>query len=382
MREEWICILLQICNPILDGFITKSIKDTFPKSYSIYSHKKHYNENKIFVELFCRTLMSISTLFQSKEFVEKHHYEELLQKTIQCIQSGFSLDTDSKLYLDYKNMGDQVIVEMANLAIAFLRTPYLWTQIDNITKNKIREAMKFAYNYVFQHQNNWILFKCIIGIFLYKNKWLNDLLPVYFFLQHFETYYIGDGWYKDGPSFHMDYYNSFVILPFLVTIYKELQFINHNYTKYYESTLKKIERHSEFLERLISENGTFPIFGRSAVYRTAIFHALSYTVYLDQLPKSLSYGQVREALNAVIKRMYITSRDHILDEHNYLKLGFSEYQPNMANPYSNSGSVYFALLIFLPLGLDKDHPFWTSTSEDWSQKKLWNYQSIPIDEYL
>jgi hypothetical protein len=377
MREKWYSLLLEIYNPILHGFMNKTIYTTFSKKYSPLLQKNAYNQNKIFTELFCRTLLGISVLFQNEEFIKKYHYEELFQKTLLFIKSGFI----NPLF-DYKNMGDQVIVEMANLSIAFFRTPYLWSKIDDSTQNAILDALLFAHRHIFTHNNNWILFKCIIGLFLYKHKKISDISFIIVSLQNFEKNYVGDGWYKDGHVFHMDYYNSFVILPFLVDIYNELQNIIPIYKNHYESTILKIQRHSEFLERLISENGTFPLFGRSIVYRTAIFHALVYTSYLGQLPKSLSYGQVREGLNCVIQKMFIDLSNHIFDKNKYLTLGFTGDQPEIVDIYSNSGSVYFALLIFIPLGLDENHLFWSSEAKDWSQKKIWNCQSILKDKSL
>ncbi len=80
--------------------------------------------------------------------------------------------------------------------------------------------------------------------------------------------------------------------------------------------------------------------------------------------------------------MFVDLSNHIFDKNKYLTLGFSGDQPEIVDIYSNSGSVYFALLIFIPLGLDEDHLFWTSESKNWSQKKIWNCQSIPKDKSL
>jgi hypothetical protein len=166
----------------------------------------------------------------------------------------------------------------------------------------------------------------------------------------------------------MDYYNSFVILPFLCEIYKQL-----NDLKKYNQSYEKLLRYSEFLERLISPEGYFPIFGRSAVYRTAIFHALVYSCFNKKISSNISYGQIRNALTTVIKNMFK------INDEEYLQLGFNGYQPEIADVYSNSGSVYFALIVFLPLGLNKNHPFWTEKDEDWTQKKLWSGKIVKKD---
>ena len=35
-------------------------------------------------------------------------------------------------------------------------------------------------------------------------------------LRKVEEWYVGDGWYSDGPSFGFDYYNGYVLHPMYV----------------------------------------------------------------------------------------------------------------------------------------------------------------------
>ena len=44
----------------------------------------------------------------------------------------------------------------------------------------------------------------------------------YALLKHAE-WYKGDGWYGDGDTFHLDYYNSFVIQPMLLDVLGEMR---------------------------------------------------------------------------------------------------------------------------------------------------------------
>ncbi len=36
-------------------------------------------------------------------------------------------------------------------------------------------------------------------------------------------------------------------------------------------------------------------------------------------------------------------------------------------------------LVFMPLGLPADHPFWTDPAEPWTSQKAWSGQPFPID---
>lgn len=358
--EYWKDKLFNISFPVFHGFANKTIKNTFIKQTL-----KTKAGNEIFIELFCRTFLGVSPWISSVDINDKKNI--LLNLVLKSFEVCFDED-----YIEW-SCGDQLLVEMANLGLGFLRFPKIWNLIKYETKKNILKIFKEA-NKFEPHLNNWILFKCIVRIFLHKNKCIQHITDIKLVLNDFEKkYYVGDSWYKDGKNFHMDFYNSYVILPFLLDIYKELDMIQQ-----YNVILQRIQRHSEFLERLINSDGTFPIFGRSAVYRTAIFHALVYMCYLEKLPISLTYGQVRCALTQVIKNVFENKHNF---QHNFLNLGFSNYQPEIADIYSNSGSVYFSLLIFLPLG-KKNSKFWTDKDNDWTQKKLWNCDSIHRDVFL
>ena len=364
--DLWKNILFKISLPVLDGFLNETIKNEFHIQYSTHLDKNTIeNNNVVFIELFCRTILGLSGYLNNIED-EEHNF--ILNKVLKC----FDIVFNGYIIFDCK---DQLLVEMANLVLSFYYCPLLWKNINNATKNNIIKVMKKAYNYN-PHDNNWILFSCIVGIFLYKNKYINNIIKIYTNIRNFENFYVGDGWYKDGNDFHMDYYNSYVILPFLCEIYKQLD----NKTKY-EDTFEKLVRHSEFLERLISSDGSFPVFGRSAVYRTAIFHALVYSCFNQKISSNLTFGQIRSGLTEVIKKVFVNNLLNF-NEKGFLNLGFSSFQPQIADKYSNSGSVYFSLLVFLPLGLNKNHDFWSSENEEWSQKKLWSGKSINKDAFL
>lgn len=371
-RIIWFNKLNSIVEPVIDGFVNKTIKETFPIHFSpLYKENKEVNKELIFIELYSRTLLSISILFQNENFIKEYNYDNLYKKTIITIKNNFNG------YLNFYHKSGQLLVEMSFICLSFIRSPYLWNLLDLTLKKVILEIVNETSKYE-PHNNNWILFSCILDIFLYKNKKILKLDRCYNYINKFESFYIGDGWYKDGLIFHMDYYNSFIILPFLLDIYHELSDIDKRFLKNYNNTVIKIQRHCEFLERLISPEGTFPLFGRSITYKTAIFHALVYSSYLSILPNSISYGQVRNALTVVIERMF----NNCVDKNNYLLFGFNSFQPEITDEYTNSGSIYFCLLIFIPLGLSNEHLFWKNELKDWTQKKIWNKVSINKDTSL
>jgi hypothetical protein len=66
--------------------------------------------------------------------------------------------------------------------------------------------------------NNWLLFSATVeaGLKSLGADW--DRTRVDYAIRQHEQWYKGDGAYGDGPEFHWDYYNSFVIHPMLVDV--------------------------------------------------------------------------------------------------------------------------------------------------------------------
>ncbi|MNY11849.1 hypothetical protein D3C86_1448990 [compost metagenome] len=144
----------------------------------------------------------------------------------------------------------------------------------------------------------------------------------------------------------------------------------------YDLAVKRMARYSEFLERMIASDGSFPLFGRSMTYRTGAFQALAQTALMEKL-NNITPAQVRCGLTAVMHRMYDQCDN--FDKNGWLVLGFCGSQPDIADLYTSTGSLYMATLGFLPLGLPADNPFWTDAPIDWTSKKGWSGKPIPKD---
>lgn len=145
----------------------------------------------------------------------------------------------------------------------------------------------------------------------------------------------------------------------------------------YQEALKRMIRHAEYSERIISPEGHYPAFGRSVTYRTAAFQSLADVALREKLPAYILPAQVREALTAVHRNMYEGNQN--FDKNGWLVLGFNGHQPECADVYTSTGSLYMATLSFLPLGLPADNPFWTDPAADWTTKKAWSGQTLRKD---
>jgi hypothetical protein len=81
---------------------------------------------------------------------------------------------------------------------------------------------------------------------------------------------------RDGMSFHMDYYNSYVIQPFLSAIIDVANAKNQRYEAIMPASWTPYpKRYAELQERWINADGSFPATGRSIAYRGGAFQHLA-----------------------------------------------------------------------------------------------------------
>ena len=140
---------------------------------------------------------------------------------------------------------------------------------------------------------------------------------------------------------------------------------------------KRMQRYASFQERYISPEGTYPVFGRSSTYRAGMFQPLVKLALEDSLPEGIKPEQVRCALTKVLKNLFIPST---FTADGYLTLGLvGDKQADIADYYSNTGSMYLTSLVLLPLGLPSSHPFWSGPFTEWTQLKAWKGEPFAKD---
>ena len=155
--------------------------------------------------------------------------------------------------------GSQPVVDAAFLALAILRAPNeLWQKLDSVTKPRLVEALR-ATRVIRPGFNNWLLFSATIEALLCQLGEPWDAMRVDYAVRQHEQWYKGDGIYGDGPHFHWDYYNSFVIQPMLLavveTVAKQVHVVGLVPSRDcdYRAT-----RYAAIQERLITPDATFP----------------------------------------------------------------------------------------------------------------------------
>ncbi|MBC7416565.1 MAG: DUF2264 domain-containing protein, partial [Pedobacter sp.] len=197
--------------------------------------------------------------------------------------------------------------------------------------------------------------------------------------KHME-WYKGDGMYGDGANFHWDYYNSFVIHPMMLQIVEVQKKSNDQTAQFYDLVLSRSVRYAAVEERMISPEGTFPPIGRSLTYRFGAMQCLAMIALMKKLPEIINPAQVRSALSLVISNMI--EPEGTFDKNGWLQIGFAGHQPNMAENYISTGSLYLCAVGMLPLGLPPSDPFWRDPSADWTSKKIWAGVDVPVDHSI
>jgi hypothetical protein len=150
--------------------------------------------------------------------------------------------------------------------------------------------------------SNWLLFSATVEAALARLGANWDRMRVDFAIRQHEQWYKGDGVYGDGPAFHFDYYNSFVIQPMLLDVLDVCRDEMPAWKDIATRVEPRARRHAAILERLIAPDGTFPAVGRSIAYRFGALQLLAQMALRKALPAEVAPAQVRGALTAVIRR--------------------------------------------------------------------------------
>lgn len=287
-----------------------------------------------------------------------------------------AVDPDSPDYLAWTT-SKQPLVDAAYIAQSFIRAPKaLWEPLDNQTKERYIFEFK-RLRRVQPPYNNWWLFRGTVEAFLAMVDEDTDGLAIEAVCRQMNDWYVGDGYYADGPLFALDYYNSYVIHPMFLEMVETLEAKRYSLPIKSELILRRMQRYNDHLERLIAPDGTYPAVGRSVTYRLAAFQPLAMSAWRSDLPKQMSYGQIRAALTSIMKNMF--SFENIFNKEGFLTLGFAGRAENLADYYTNTGSLYMTSLSFMPLGLPETHEFWTAQPEEWTQLKAWSNKTIHKD---
>lgn len=376
-RAHWVQIMARICGPVLRALSEGKLKATMP--VEVPNNTVAERRPFAYLAAMANVLAGIAPWLESDVMVgaEAGMKRQYAGWARDAIRSG--TDPDSPDFMVF-NRGTQPLVDAGVLALAILRAPHqLWEELDKNTQRNVIRALQST-RVIKPGYNNWLLFSAMVETALsFLGEWW-DPMRVDYAIRNVTGWYKGDGVYGDGPLFHWDYYNSFIIQPMLLTILDVISRSSDAWKSYQPDVLVRAQRYAAILERLISPEGTYPPIGRSLTDRFGAFHLLAQMALRRQLPEGVSPEQVRCALTAVMRRM--TEAPGTFDKQGWLRIGFCGEQPSMAENYITTGTCYVCAWALLPLGLPHTDQFWAGPAAPWTAQKAWSGQPISPDHAL
>lgn len=373
-RTYWVDLLYRMSEPVLSNMSRGELKKNMTVEYSPVWDGR--NSNVAYMEAFGRLMAGIAPWLALPDDDTPEGKKRKQIREWALLSYANAVNPDNPDYLLWSGES-QPLVDAAFLANSFIRAPKaLWEPLDQVTKDRyVTEFIRIRE--IRPVYSNWLLFRAMIEAFLASIDEQYDIYALDISIRKINEWYVGDGWYSDGQEFAFDYYNSFVIQPMMVEIIEVMNQKKIFVPVRFDLALRRMQRYNQHLERLIAADASFPAIGRSMTYRMGVFQTLALSAWKYGLPNTMTNGQVRNALTCVMKRMF--SVEGNFNSGGFLQLGFAGHQPEIADSYSNSGSLYLASAIFLPLGLPADHPFWTSPAEEWTSLKAWSGKPFPKD---
>ena len=324
--------------------ILRALDRQFPAGqaqFSLGNTCAHYSADIACMEGLSRALWGLFPLMAGGAKVP------FAEKYIQAIKLG--TDPQSPHYWGGTGPYDQRLVEMAayGLGLALLQTQL--TQHFSLSE---RENLHRWLNQITDSQmpdSNWNYFAIIVQLGFKRAGLPYDQAAIDRRFELMEAYYLGDGWYSDGPGRPKDYYIS-MAFHFYGLLYATLSPDDT------ERAVVLRERSRLFAEDFIylsAADGASVPFGRSLTYRFAMVAFWSAVAFaeLDVLSPGIIKG-------VILRHLRWWQKQPIFDRDGILTLGFAYPNLAMCEDYNSPGSPYWALKVFLILALPEDHPFW------------------------
>ncbi len=377
-RAQWLAIVERVSQPVLEAVSQQKLRAIMPIEAAKGLEQERAQSTHL--EAVGRLLAGLSPWLEADPGHDPEE-EKLRSRYQEWARLAVRYGTDPKSP-DAFNFGSnrQSVVDAAFLALAIVRAPtQLWEKLDAATKENLVRALAETRK-IQPGFNNWLLFSAMIEACFCKYGQPWDTMRIDYALRQHQEWYKGDGLYGDGPDFHWDYYNSFVIQPMMLTVLDAVSAVTERWSFLRKPVEARARRYAAIQERLISPEGTFPPIGRSLAYRFGALHHLAEMAWRRDLPEGVSPAQVRCAMTAVMSRMIAALGT--FDSNGWLTIGFAGHQPSIGEDYISTGSLYLCSCAWLPLGLDATDEFWSAPPQPWTAKRAWTGADLPADHAI
>lgn len=248
---------------------------------------------------------------------------------------------------------DQRMVEMAAIGFALAFAPqHAWDPLPEAAKENLVAWLAGIDRHP-PHANNWQFFRVMVHLGLERVGRPLDEAAEREALAMLESHYAGDGFYRDGPNGHVDYY-----VPWAYHTYGLLYAAARPSDAWGKRYRERARLFAEEFQHWFDARGAALPFGRSLTYRFAqgcFWGALAFAG-----EEALPWGRVK---GLYLRHLRSWAELPIADRAGVLTLGYGYENPMLAEPYSSAGSPYWAMKAFLALAAPERHPFWRAEEE-------------------
>ncbi|KAL4254254.1 Uncharacterized conserved protein UCP014753 [Abortiporus biennis] len=304
----------------------------------------HYDEVAAQLEGFSRPIWGLSSLLAGggsyPEFWGNMRNKD--QRMVECSAIGFSL------------------------AVA---KQQLWDALDDNGKKNLENWLG-GMNDKEMPNTNWLWFRVFSNLGLSKvGSTRFDAKRMKADLDHLDTFYIGDGWSRDGPEgvVQLDYYSSSFAIQYAQLVYSKLA-QNEDPERCEEFRNRAKQFALDFVHYFDSEGRAIP-FGRSLTYRFAMSSFWGAVAFADlELPPPLTWGVIKGLQLRNIR--YWARQPGAYYPDGTLTIGYVYPNQSMTENYNSPGSPYWCCKSFITLSLPATHPFWTSLEQPYPPSPL------------
>jgi Uncharacterized protein conserved in bacteria len=307
----------------------------------------HYGQRIANMEAFSRLLWGVTPLLAGGQEPEQ------LSLYVRAIKNG--VNPAHPEYWGIIGHSDQRVVEMAayGLLLALAHQPLL-AHFSEEEKQQLCQWLKQSETATIP-DNNWHFFPILVQVGFHRSGMPINHEALERHFAAMENYWLGDGWYSDGPDRPRDYYIS-MGFHFYGLIYATLM---------QDADPKRCavlrERAAVFAHDFIhffDDNGAAVPFGRSLTYRfaQAAFWSAAAFAGLEVFSPGVMKG-------IVLRHLRWWMQQQPFDRDGVLSVGYSYPNLIMAEDYNAPGSPYWALKTVLVLALSENSDFWQAQEE-------------------
>jgi hypothetical protein len=210
---------------------------------------------------------------------ENPNYIKLVNRYIKIINNGIF---NNKFSWGKPEDYDQLICETADIALSlWLSRDFYWDSLDIQKKDELALWLK-SFTEKKVPDNNWYLFILTIEFVLKDFGYISKVNLNYF--EKIKSYYISDGWFRDGENGDVDLYSiwGFHYSLFWISI------IDPFFCKdFIQCVLKDIYPKYHLL---FNNKGYFYPFGRSKCYRMSIVIPMITSCFFDRSKKNINFA--------------------------------------------------------------------------------------------